>query len=604
MRDYWLILAIVLLSWQTAVGQEEAVTATSDDSAFVDNSAAVELMRHVQEVNISSNAREAVLTEQLRQTADSRQRLELHRRLQQFLVADSLRKDVMSRQIDSLKRTSTGAPVMLDEDTVLMIYTRWGAFTPAERAERSSEKLRQVATVFIPEVDSLFIIDSGSTHDIMFNETTLTSISDLDAMWMNESRYDLAARYKPLFLAAINRYRADMTVSNIVRQISLSILLIFCLCIAIYGVNCLFFRVIDKKIVALKGRILRGIRIRNLEIIDADKQVQSVLFLSKAIRYIIYFLLLYITLPLLFSIYPMTERLADTLFRWIWTPAKAIIKSFITFIPNLLKILLIVIIIRYILRWIKYLMTGIESGRLNIPGFYPDWAHATYNIIRLFLIAFSLVMIFPLLPSSDSKTFQGISVFMGVIFSLGSTTVIGNMMAGLVITYMRSFKIGDRIRVGDVFGDVIEKTPFVIRVKTIKMEVITVPNLTVLSSNVINYSTSTGIDDDGVILYTTITMGYEVPRETVISLLIQAALKTKDILPQPTPFVLQTGLGDYSASYQINAYTKHPERQAVIYSELHLNIQDLFLAAGIEMIIPHYRAVRDGNPSTLPKQSA
>jgi small-conductance mechanosensitive channel len=253
------------------------------------------------------------------------------------------------------------------------------------------------------------------------------------------------------------------------------------------------------------------------------------------------------------------------------------------------------------LKLFKYLANEIEAKRLVIPGFYSDWAKATLNIIRIIVFALTTVLVFQLLPWADSRIFQGVSVFLGLLVSLGSTNVTSNLMSGMVITYMRPFIKGDRIRIGETYGDIIEKTPFVIRIQTPKNEVVTVPNATVLSSNVINYSAKTKDgNDNGVVVNTIVTMGYEVPWIRVTRLLIDAALKTPFILPEPPPFVLQTALNDFSVSYQINAYTKEASQMPYIYSELYKNIQDTLRDAGIEMTLPHYQAIRDGNPSTIP----
>ncbi|MNV64585.1 Miniconductance mechanosensitive channel MscM precursor [compost metagenome] len=216
------------------------------------------------------------------------------------------------------------------------------------------------------------------------------------------------------------------------------------------------------------------------------------------------------------------------------------------------------------------------------------------------MYAFMLVIIFPYLPGSDSPIFKGVSVFVGVLFSLGSSNAIANMVAGLVITYMRPFKIGDYIKIGDVSGEVIEKTALVTRIRTPKFEDITIPNATVLSSTSTNYSANTKSSTNGLLIHTTVTIGYDVPWKDIQVALIDAALKTDLTEKEPKPFVLQTSLDDFYVSYQINVYTKEPTKQPRIYSSLHQNIQDSFNAAGIEIMSPHYSALREGNMTTIP----
>jgi small-conductance mechanosensitive channel len=281
------------------------------------------------------------------------------------------------------------------------------------------------------------------------------------------------------------------------------------------------------------------------------------------------------------------------------SPAKAVVQGVVGYLPNLFTVIVIYFFTRYAIKGVKYLANEVEAGNLPITGFYSDWARPTYNIIKFLLYAFMLIVVFPYLPGSGSPAFQGVSVFLGILFSLGSSSAIGNMVAGLVITYMRPFKIGDRVKIGEITGDVIEKTMLVTRIRTIKNEEITVPNASVLSSHTINYTA--GAEKTGIIIHSTVTIGYDVPWKNTHRALIDAALRTDLILNEPHPFVLQTSLEDFYVAYQINAYTRHPSSQAKIYSDLHQNIQDSFKEAGIEIMSPHYRANRDGSMTTIPE---
>jgi small-conductance mechanosensitive channel len=278
---------------------------------------------------------------------------------------------------------------------------------------------------------------------------------------------------------------------------------------------------------------------------------------------------------------------------------KDILVGIVDYIPNLFTIFIIWYAIKYLVRFVHYLSREIEAGRLKFGGFYPDWAMPTFHIIRFLLYAFMIAMIYPYLPGSRSGVFQGISVFVGLIVSLGSSTVIGNIIAGLVITYMRPFKLGDRIQLNDTTGNVIEKTPLVTRIRTPKNEVVTIPNSFIMSSHTVNYSSSAR--EYGLIIHSEVTIGYDAPWRQVHQLLIEAALNTPGVIDDPRPFVLETSLSDWYPVYQINAYIREADKLAQIYSDLHQNIQDRFNEAGVEIMSPHYMAMRDGNESTIPK---
>jgi small-conductance mechanosensitive channel len=208
------------------------------------------------------------------------------------------------------------------------------------------------------------------------------------------------------------------------------------------------------------------------------------------------------------------------------------------------------------------------------------------------------IVIFPHLPGSESPIFQGVSVFIGVVFSLGSSSIINNVVSGLVITYMRPFKVGDRIKIGEVVGNVIEKTPFVTRVRTPKNEEVTIPNSGILSAQTFNYTDSA--KKHKLILHTDVTLGYDVPWRQIHKLLIDAAGRTTNVLKEPKPFVLQTAFDDFVVIYEINVYVQEADLMAIIYSELSQNIQDVFNEAGIEIMSPSYTAHRDGNKTVIP----
>jgi len=344
---------------------------------------------------------------------------------------------------------------------------------------------------------------------------------------------------------------------------------------------------------------LKPISIQDYELLDTQRQVNLLIFLSNLLRYVLVFLQLLITVPLLFVIFPQTKGLADTIFSYIWNPVKDILVGIVDYIPNLFTIFIIWYAIKYLVRFVHYLSREIEAGRLKFGGFYPDWAMPTFHIIRFLLYAFMIAMIYPYLPGSRSGVFQGISVFVGLIVSLGSSTVIGNIIAGLVITYMRPFKLGDRIQLNDTTGNVIEKTPLVTRIRTPKNEVVTIPNSFIMSSHTVNYSSSAR--EYGLIIHSEVTIGYDAPWRQVHQLLIEAALNTPGVIDDPRPFVLETSLSDWYPVYQINAYIREADKLAQIYSDLHQNIQDRFNEAGVEIMSPHYMAMRDGNESTIPK---
>jgi small-conductance mechanosensitive channel len=250
----------------------------------------------------------------------------------------------------------------------------------------------------------------------------------------------------------------------------------------------------------------------------------------------------------------------------------------------------------------RFFADQVERGKLVIPGFYPEWGQPTFNILRVLLIAFTVIVIYPYLPGSDSDVFKGVSVFMGILFSMGSSSIIGNLVAGIVLTYMRPFKLGDRIKIGDTVGFVVERSATITRLRTHKNEYITFPNSSILTSKITNYHTAAESDTDrGLILYGTITFGYSTPWQTVHSILIESALKAKYVESDPMPFVLQTKLDDFYAHYEINVYTKAVDKVPAVFSELYKSIQNGFHEAGLDMTVAYFRSNAVSYPEPLPQ---
>ena len=347
-------------------------------------------------------------------------------------------------------------------------------------------------------------------------------------------------------------------------------------------------------------RRTKPLSFKDYEVLNLHRQAILFLFTMRVVRAYIVLLLLFITIPLAFSAFPETKRLAFTIVGYVWDPITSIFYAIIGYLPDLFKIIVIIICFRYLVRGFRYLAGEVESGNLKITGFYPDWAQPSFYIIRMLCYAFMFVMIWPLLPNSNSEVFQGISVFIGLIVSLGSTSIIGNLIAGLVMTYMRPFHIGDFIRYGEVEGYVIEKTVLVTRIRTRKNDVITIPNSNLMSSQTSNYSYAA--KNFGIIVHTKVTIGYDEPWEKISQLLIAAAEATPGITKKPKPFVVTTKLDDFYVEYEINAYTHDAHRLSFIYSDLHHNILDHFHQGGVEIMSPHIFAHRNDLSLQIPQR--
>jgi len=562
-----------------------------------------DLLRKMDSIKVADSLRRSTLLkeiESLKGSEANKQKQALLKKLKEEQAEDSLREARLKEQLAKLKSNSKGFPVIAFSDTLFFIYTKVGSFSSADRANAITEKIERLYDNYEFKPDSLKLVTNESSTDIVFRDIVVMSVNELEAMWYEKRHEELARQYRDIIASSIQQQREANSIKNTLFRIGEVIIILAGIYFLILLINKLFER-LNKKVIGLRDKILNGIRFRGYQFLDSKRELQVALFLLESFRWLLIITALYFMLPLLFSVFPWTKGIAQTMFSWVTTPLGSIFNGIIHYLPNLFTIIVIGGVTHYVIKFLKFVTGEIAKGNLTLPGFYPDWAEPTFVLVRVLLYAFSFIIIFPYLPGSDSPIFQGVSVFLGILFSLGSSSAISNAVAGFVITYMRPFKVGDRIKIGEITGDVIEKTLLVTRIRTIKNEDITIPNASVLSGHTVNYSTSAR--ELGLILHTSVTIGYDVPWKQVHELLISAAKGTRGILNEEKrdPFVFQTSLDDFYVAYQINAFTEEPQRMAAIYSELHQNIQDKFNEAGVEIMSPHYRAARDGSKTTVPE---
>ena len=529
---------------------------------------------------------------------EANMRMEMEQLKLQAYAADSVKLVQQKLRIDSLRKFTQGVPVVVEGDTLFYIYAKRGGHTPQQRAVMNATAITELGKRFNLKPDSLYLESSDIVTDLMYGDKVLASFTDQDGLWEGRTRDQLAADKRHIVVDKLKDMKKEHSLWQLGKRIIFFVLVLLGQYLLFWATTWLFKK-LKIRIQRLKDTKLKPISIQDYELLDTQKQVNLLIFLANILRYAFMLLQLVLTVPLLFSIFPQTEKLAYQIFSYIWNPVKSIFGGVIDYIPNLFTIFVICLAVKYLVRLVHYLATEVQSDRLKLNGFYPDWAMPTFHIIRFLLYAFMIAMIYPYLPGSDSGVFQGISVFVGLIVSLGSSTVIGNIIAGLVITYMRPFKLGDRIKLNDTTGNDIEKTPLVTRIRTPKNELVTIPNSFIMSSHTVNYSASARTY--GLIIHAEVSIGYDVPWRKVHSLLLKAAQATQGVAADPEPFVLETELQDWYPVYQINAYITEADQLAQIYSNLYQSIQDIFAEADVEIMSPHYMAVRDGNETTIPK---
>lgn len=564
-----------------------------------------QLRQHITQMDslryTDSLAKEALKAqlEQLR-TTDNLKKEEILEQLEGLRKLERERLDNRIRYIDSLRHESRGYPVLgVLGDTITTVYIRQGSFTPQERAERASKRIRHLYEQDFSEKDSLTMDHTGGFTDIMFGEYIITSISDNDALWVNTPREVYAETVKESIINSVLKAREETSFQRILIRIGLVVLTIVVMIVVIALVSRLF-RWLKAKVQKNKEKLFKDLSYNDYTFVTVDQEASLAVRLLTILHWVTVVVLFIFILPVIFSIFPFSRGWSDQILEIILDPIHNLLVSIWKYLPNLVNIFIIVFVMKHIIHFVKYIFSELERNRLKISGFHPEFARPTFVIVRALLIVFGIILIFPFLPGSGSEAFNAVSVFIGLLVSLGASSAISNLIAGLVITYMRPFKVGDRIKIDGLVGDVTEKGMLVTKIKQVTNEEVTIPNSKVLNNNTINYSALA--DTKGLILSTTVTFGYEVPWRKVEEILIEAISRCELILPSPKPFVLQMSLDDFYITYTINGYTIEANKQAGIYSQIRGHIQDVCREHDIELLSPYYQANRDGNERTVPPE--
>ena len=513
--------------------------------------------------------------------------------------SDSINSDQLTNQKKSDSIASEFAPVTLSGDTLFLIRHSPMEYPVSYRAGQISQRLESLSKSYEKGVDTIYTKKEASFVSVMYNDEIAFIVTENDARSNNISLNALAdSQVQKLKEALKEDEKYNLSTHEWLIRIGYFLASLVVLILIIKLINWAYKKLnlhlskFEKKFLKKKKNILRYF---------IPKTTANIfVFISNVSRFTIILFLLLTYLPFMFSFFPWTEDIVTLFYGYISKPVKFVIFGFIDFLPNLIFITVIIFITRYVIRVQRDIVEDIEAEKFIIQGFPKDWAGTTQKIISLLIWAFALVLIYPHLPGSASPAFRGVSIFIGAIVSFGSTSAIANIIAGVVITYMRPYQIGDRVKIQDTIGDVVEKTLLVTRIRTIKNEDVTIPNANIINNHLINYSANA--KKAGLVLHTSVTIGYDVPWEKVEKLLIEAAEKSLHIEKEPPPFVLQTSLDDNYVAYELNAYSKEAKKMALIYSDMHRNIQDVFNVAGVEILSPQYMAARDGNLTTVPSQ--
>jgi len=488
------------------------------------------------------------------------------------------------------------APVVIDGRTLFEVRGI-SAYPAPRRAAVITSRILDLARDRTFDPAAIETAETGSYVRIGPEERPVLRVTDADAEFEGSDRHVLADVYRARIGEAIVAYRTARSravmLSSLRRAGIATVLALLVLVLARW-----LIRTLRRWLERRYADRVKTVAIRSFELLRAEqiwgllrgalRLVGVVTFVSVVLFYLRY------TLPL----FPWTNGAGSQMDDWILAPLTVLGSGFVSKIPDFIFLLVLVIIVRYVLRAVHLFFFAIGRGQVQFNEFDPLWADPTYKLVRIGIIAFALIVAYPYIPGSSSDAFKGVSIFIGVLFSLGSSSTISNVLAGYVMIYRRAFHEGDVVKIAGLLGYVSRVRLQVTHLRTAKNEEIIIPNSTILAGEVVNYSSLA--KTDGLILHTTIGIGYETPWRQVTAMLLEAADRTEGILKEPRPFVLQTALGDFAVTYQINVHCDEPRTMPRVYSSLHANILDVFNEYGVQIMTPAYEGDPD-EPKIVPR---
>jgi len=481
------------------------------------------------------------------------------------------------------------APVVLDGVTLFRV--RGISSYPAERrAAEIANRIADVAADRAIPAESLVVQDTPTASIVVAKGQRLFGVLDADAELEGLTRQLVAGAYRDRVAEAITEFRRDREASTLWKDFSRA---------AIATLGFLLLVELDRRTLRrVRGAVtaryrskVQDVRFSTVEIVRGDQIWNVLQHAVRILAVLVAFVAAYVYLNYVLVLFPWTRALGRSLTNILVQPLKTLATGFLAFIPDLVFLIILAVITRWILRLVRLYFARVAEGETEVRGFDADWAKPTERIVRFVIVAMALVIAYPYIPGSGSEAFKGIGVVVGLMFSLGSASIIGNLVAGLGIAFRRAFRVGDRVRIGDTIGEVTQVELLTTYLRSPKNEQIVIPNSLILNNEVVNYSALVR-SGAGLIVHTNVGIGYETPWRQVEAMLIQAARRTPGIRAEPEPFVLQRSLGDFAVNYEINAYTNEPRRILATYSDLHRNILDVFNEYGVQIMTPAY----EGDP--------
>jgi small-conductance mechanosensitive channel len=489
------------------------------------------------------------------------------------------------------------APVVVD-GAVLFRVRGTSVFPADKRAAAIASRIGALAADRKVPADAMRSVEVEIGSAIEAGGHRVMIVTDADARYESVARKTLTEALVRTISGAVADYRQARSREALLRTAGYSGVATLVLA-ALVALVVWLSRRAQAALEATYRQRVQSVGIQSFQIVRAEQIWVALRRALVGARTLVVLVLAFAYLQYVLGLLPWTRGASSRLLQYFLDPLATMAWGIVSALPDVIFLVILFLVTRYLLKVVHLFFAAVGRGEVALAGFEQEWADPTYKLLRVAIVALALVVAYPYIPGSGSEAFKGISIFIGIVFSLGSSSTIANIIAGYTMTYRRAFRVGDRVKIGDAVGDVTEMRLQVTHLRTIKNEEVIIPNSSILTNEVVNYSSLAR--RLGLILHTSVGIGYETPWRQVEAMLLIAAGRTPEIMTDPKPFVRQLALGDFAVTYEVNVYCGNPQAIGRIYTALHQNILDVFNEHGIQIMTPAYEGDPE-SPKVVPKE--
>ncbi len=495
------------------------------------------------------------------------------------------------------ERSQETATVTFTNRPIVEFRARVLGRSPDERATGAERSLEDLAEQGITGPVESSVFEGGATIRVanrVVLALTNADIDDLAGETLGSITAQTVARMQQA-LAEANEIRAP---GRIIRAALTAFAALALGLVVLWAIRKAQFALGDK-LTAMSEQQLAKSGLADVEAVRSSRLLDFQRGMVSTIAIVLELLVIYSVLTFVLRRFPYTRPWGESLRGFLLTTVETLGLGIIEGVPGLFTVILIFVVTRFVVRLSRLWFYAIERGRIKVHWLYPETARPTRRIVTGLLWLFATIVAYPYMPGSDTEAFKGVSVFLGLMITLGSSGIMNQIMSGFMITYSRALREGDFVRIGDVEGTVLHLGVLSTKLRTVWNEDVTVPNALVVSQTTTDYSRFG--DTEGTYILTSVTIGYDAPWRQVQELLLLAAGRTPGLRNEPKPRVLQEALQDWYVKYTLLVALERQDSKPHTLHTLHANIQDLFNEYGVQIMSPNYM-LDPAAPKVVPKQ--